>query len=75
MKKVHTFEATKNIEIEASFIPLPSSTTTAKEVVNGAMKALDKMENLTDEEKKKSMAELLIFGKSPTSGLSIDGSE
>jgi len=43
-------------------------------VVNGVAKALDKMD-LTEPEKKKSMAELLIFGESKTSGLSIGGSE
>ena len=71
MNKVHAFEAIKNIKVEASFIPLPSSTTTSQEVVEGAMKALNKMDNLTEAEKEKSISELLIFGKSPTSGLSI----
>ena len=75
MKKVHVFEAIKNIEVDASFIPLPSSTTTNKEVVEGAMKALNKMDSLTEAEKKKSISELLIFGISPTSGLSIIKSE
>lgn len=74
VKKTHTFEAIRSLEIEASFIPLPSAGTSGKEVVNGVAKALDKMD-LTEPEKKKSMAELLIFGESKTSGLSIGGSE
>ena len=75
MKKVHVFEAIKNMEVDVSFIPLPSSTTTNKEVVEGSMKALNKMDNLNEAEKKKSISELLIFGISPTSGLSIIKSE
>ena len=74
VQKTHIFEAIRNMELDASFIPLPSPGTSGKEVVSGAAKALDKMD-LTETEKKKSMAELLIFGKSKTSGLSIDGSE
>jgi hypothetical protein len=74
VKKSQTFEAIRNMEVDASFIPLPSAGTPAKEVVSGAAKALDKMD-LTEAEKKKSIAELLIFGKSPTSGLSIETSE
>jgi hypothetical protein len=75
MEKISVFEAVRNMQVEASFIPLPTPEASAKEVVSGVMKALDKMENLTENEKKLSIVELLIFGKSPTSGLSIDGSE
>ena len=74
MKKSQTFEAIRNMEVDASFYSAPSAGTPAKEVVSGAAKALDKMD-LTEAEKKKSMAELLIFGKSKTSGLSIETSE
>ena len=68
---VHTFEAVKDMQVEASFLAIPSANSSAQEVVSGAVQVLDKMDHLTETEKKKSLAELLIFGKSVTSGLSI----
>lgn len=68
---VHTFEAVKDMQVEASFLAIPSANSSAQEVVSGAVQVLEKMDHLTETEKKKSLAELLIFGKSATSGLSI----
>jgi len=39
--------------------------------LDDARKILDKMSRLSDAEKEKSLGELLIYGKSATSGLSI----
>ena len=69
------FEAVEDVNVEASFLLLPSAANNGKEVVEGALRALEKMESLTDSEKKKSIVELLILGKSQTSGLSIETSE
>ena len=71
MNKVQEFQAFRDMQVEASFMPLPAPGASAKEVVSGAVMVLEKMDNLTEIEKKKSIAELLIFGKSETSGLSI----
>jgi len=59
------------MQVEASFLAIPSANSSAQEVVSGAVQVLEKMDHLTETEKKKSLAELLIFGKSATSGLSI----
>lgn len=71
MNEVQEFQAFRDMQVEVSFIPLPATGASAKEVVSGAVMVLEKMDNLTEIEKKKSIAELLIFGKSETSGLSI----
>jgi hypothetical protein len=39
--------------------------------VSGALDVLEQMENLSEDERKKSIIELLSTGKSKTSGLSI----
>ena len=69
-KKVE-FEATKSLSVDATFVPLISPTTSPKQAVSGLIEVLGSMNNLSAEEKKKSLAELLITGKSETSGLSI----
>jgi hypothetical protein len=71
MITVQEFQAFRDMQVEASFMPLPVPGASAKEVVSGAVMALEKMDNLTETEKKTAIAELLIFGKSETSGLSI----
>ena len=43
----------------------------ARQQPERVVQVLEKMDHLTETEKKKSLAELLIFGKSATSGLSI----
>ena len=63
------FEAIKDTKIGASFIRIPSSNSSSQEVMQSAMDALNKMDHLNEEQKKKSLAELLIYGSSPTSGL------
>jgi hypothetical protein len=68
---MHSFEAVRDMQVEASFLAIPSANSSAQEVVSGAVQVLEKMDHLTETEKKKSLAELLIFGKSATSGLSI----
>ncbi len=71
MDAVQEFQAFRDVQVEASFMPLPTAGASAKEVVSGAVMVLEKMDNLTETEKKTSIAELLIFGESKTSGLSI----
>ena len=75
MKKTLVFEAFEDLNIEASFLLLPTGANNPEEVVEGVMQALEKIENLNDAEKQKSLVELLIHGKSSTSGLSIENSE
>ena len=81
------FEALRNLTIDASFtaIPVPSipvpnkdlvitnpsSKAEVREVLKNAHEIINGMDHLSTKEKDKSMAEFLIFGKSPTSGLSV----
>ena len=71
MSPVVTFEAVRDLSIDASFLALPSASYTAEKILDDARKILDKMSHLSDAEKEKSLGELLIYGKSATSGLSI----
>jgi hypothetical protein len=43
----------------------------AQEVLGQASEILDKMDHLSPKQKEKSLAELILYGKSMTSGLSI----
>jgi len=65
------FEALRDLKVDASFLPLPSPNMSGREILGQASEILDKMDHLSPKEKEKSLAELLIFGKSSTSGLSI----
>jgi hypothetical protein len=65
------FEALRDLKVEASFLPLPSPSMSGREILGKASEILDKMDHLSPKQKEKSLAELLIFGKSSTSGLSI----
>ena len=60
--------------IEASFLAIPSGKFHHLEetIKNIGSIVLDEMDHLSEAEKEKSIAELLIFGTSPTSGLSIN---
>lgn len=69
------FEAIRDVKVDATFIPQVTATRSPKEVVSGAVHILNKMENLSESERKKSLIELLSKGKSKTSGLSIVDSE
>jgi hypothetical protein len=71
MEKVISFEATQDLQIEASFIEIPSSNISSQALVTNLEEILNKMDHLTEAEKEKSLAELLISGHSPTSGISI----
>jgi hypothetical protein len=71
MSPVVTFEAVRDLSVDASFLVLPSASYTAEKILDDARKILDKMSHLSDAEKEKSLGELLIYGKSATSGLSI----
>lgn len=71
MEPVIEFEAIRNSTINASFLIIPSGNASGMEVVSEVKKILEKMDHLTEAEKEKSIAELLIFGTSSTSGLSI----
>ena len=65
------FEAIHDINLEASFIAVPQVNGSAQDTFENLKLILDKMDHLSEAEKQKSIAELLIFGTSPTSGLSI----
>jgi hypothetical protein len=71
--KVQNFEATQNLVLDVSFIPILSDTVGSKEALDWAIKAINKMDHLTDDQKKQSIFELHSYGKSTTSGLSIIG--
>jgi hypothetical protein len=71
MDKIIELVALRNLNIDASFIAIPSDNMDATEVIGQARSILNKMDHLNQAEKEKSLAELLIFGKSSTSGLSI----
>ena len=71
MKKVQEFEAYRDMQIEASFLPMKVPGMSPQNMVGEIMKVLEKMDNLSEEQKNTSVAELLIFGESKTSGISI----
>ena len=71
METVIEFEAIRNSMIDASFLIIPSGNTSGAEIVSNIKQIVEKMDHLTDTEKEKSIAELLIFGTSSTSGHSI----
>ena len=71
MEQVIDFEALRNLEVDASFLAIPSVNSRAEDTIESISTVLDKMDHLSAAEKEKSIAELLIFGTSPTSGLSI----
>jgi hypothetical protein len=48
---------------------------TTQDALDSAIDALNKMDHLTDDQKKKSLIELYTYGKSTTSGLSILGDD
>ena len=63
------------MNVDATFIPKFTPNSKPGEVVSGALDVLEQMENLSEDERKKSIIELLSTGKSKTSGLSIVDSE
>ena len=69
------FEALRDLQVDASFLSQPSESMETREVLDQAKAILDKMEHLSQHEKDKSLAELLLYGESPTSGLSIKKDE
>ena len=69
------FEATRNINADALFIPNITPDSSPGEFISGAMNALEQIEGLSADDRKKSVIELLSTGKSKTSGLSIVDSE
>jgi hypothetical protein len=71
IEKVQNFEATQNLVLDVSFIPILSDSVGSSEALDWAIKAINKMDHLTDDQKKKSIIELYSSGKSSTSGLSI----
>jgi hypothetical protein len=71
MEQMIDFEATKDLRVNASFLAIPTVNSRAEDTIESISTVLDKMDHLSEAEKEKSIAELLIFGTSPTSGLSI----
>ena len=66
------FEAIQNVSVEASFLSRAVGNSSSQEMLKNIQQVLDKMNHLSETEKEKSLAELLIYGISPTSGLSIN---
>ena len=48
-----TFEAVRDMQVEASFLAIPSADTSTGKVIKGAVQVLEKMDNLTEVEKRK----------------------
>jgi len=71
MKPVVSFSALHDTEIEFSFLKVVSSYSSTEEMIDSILAVLDKMKHLSEADKEKSLAELLIHGKSSISGLSI----
>jgi formylglycine-generating enzyme required for sulfatase activity len=70
-EKIIVFEALGDLKVDASFLAIPSRNISSEKVIGQILSILDKMEHLSEAERNKSLAELLIFGKSSISGLSI----
>ena len=66
-----SFEILGDATIDASFLPLITPSSEPQAIVNDSLDLINRMEQLTPKQKERSMAELLIHGKSQTSGLSI----
>jgi len=71
MDSVVELEAIRDINVQASFLAIPTESSSSDEVLQNIQNVLNKMDHLSEAEKQKSIAELLIYGTSPTSGLSI----
>lgn len=71
MDSVVELEAIRDINVQASFLAIPTESSSSDEVLQNIQNVLNKMDHLSETEKQKSIAELLIYGTSPTSGLSI----
>jgi len=71
MNPLITFPALHDNQIEVSFLKVSSSNSSTEEMIDRIQAVLNKMAHLSEAEKEKSLAELLIYGTSPTSGLSI----
>jgi len=71
MEKVIEFDAIDDRRVEASFIRVMSDNVSPQQVISDVQTVLDKMNHLNNAEKERSLAELLIYGTSSTSGLSI----
>jgi len=69
--KVIEFDAIDDRRVEASFIRVMSDNVSPQQVISDVQTVLDKMNHLNNAEKERSLAELLIYGTSSTSGLSI----
>ena len=57
--------------LHANFVPLVSGVSQVSEVMNYAVDVIYSMEDLTEVQKERSIAELLKFGSSPTAGFSV----
>lgn len=64
-------EVLKDVVLQANFVPMVTEGTPVSEVLNHAVDLIESMDNLTEIEKERSIAELLKFGVSETAGFSI----
>jgi hypothetical protein len=64
-------EVLKDVVLQANFVPMVTEGTPVSEVLNHAVDLIESMDNLTEIEKERSIAELLKSGVSETAGFSI----
>ena len=57
--------------LHANFVPVVSGVSQVSEVMNYAVDVIHSMEDLTEVQKERSIAELLKFGSSLTAGFSV----
>ena len=66
-----TFEVLGDASVDATFVPFITANSEPDQVISETFDLIKNMKNLTPSQKERSMAELLIHGKSETSGVSI----
>ncbi len=71
VNEVFEFDAIRDLKVNASFVATSSQNYSLEETVSDIKEVLNKMDHLSEVEKEKSLVELLIFGSSSTSGISI----
>ncbi len=66
-----TFEVLGDATVDATFVPVITPNSEPDQVISESFDLIKNMKNLTPGQKERSMGELLIRGKSETSGISI----
>ena len=68
MNTILEFDAVKDINLESSFLAIPDVNSSPEEILNNIKQVLDKMDHLSEADKEKSIAELILSGTSVTFG-------